>query len=75
MADETRTRGAASLALWLRVRALTQSDLARILGIAPSTVLHWVRGSRTPRRAAAERLATLTGIAPCEWSHNGGDRE
>ena len=72
MADEPRTRGAASLALWLAATKRTQSDLARILDVAPSTVLHWVRGTRKPRRAAAERIARLTHVDPWEWQRTDG---
>lgn len=72
MDDTPRTRGAASLALWLAAMRVTQSDLARILDVSPSTVLHWVRGTRKPRRAAAERIAKLTHVDPWEWQRTDG---
>jgi transcriptional regulator with XRE-family HTH domain len=38
---------------------ITASEVARILGVPPSTVCRWERGERVPREQYAERWAEL----------------
>lgn len=72
MADTPRTRGAASLALWLAATRRTNRDIAVILDVSESTIRSWVSGEKRPRRAAAERLARLTHVDPWEWQRTDG---
>ncbi|TMQ13045.1 MAG: helix-turn-helix transcriptional regulator [Deltaproteobacteria bacterium] len=41
----------------LRAKKLKQIDLARRIGVAPSTVHAWVHGNAYPRLATLERIA------------------
>lgn len=62
-----RTRGAASLALWLTATRRTPGDIALILGAPADTVRRWLSGQRTPRPDMRERLARLAHVDPAEW--------
>lgn len=68
MANESVTLDVARVRNWLRggraqaIRersGLSQSDLARTLGVAPTTVSRWEAGARTPRPVVALRLLRL----------------
>jgi DNA-binding transcriptional regulator YiaG len=41
------------------LRGVSVSEFARVLGVAPSTVLRWERAQRTPRAAAAMKYQAL----------------
>jgi len=43
-------------------RNLSQSDVARYLGVTQAAVSRWVSGGRTPRAEIAERLVLLLGL-------------
>lgn len=53
-------------ALWseLKERGLSQTDLARMMGLTSSAVSGWVTGAKTPSRSNAERIEELLDIKP-----------
>jgi transcriptional regulator with XRE-family HTH domain len=58
--SRARALVASGAAAKIRRRAgLAQAEVARAVGVAPSTVLRWERGLRIPRGDAAARYAEL----------------
>lgn len=47
-------------------RALSQADLAHLLGVKATTVYRWERGMSVPRRGQWERISELTGVTPAQ---------
>jgi transcriptional regulator with XRE-family HTH domain len=47
----------------LATRGLTQSDLARSLGVAPATVARWMGSSRTPTAESVTKIARQLDLA------------
>jgi HTH-type transcriptional regulator/antitoxin HipB len=45
-----------------RIIGLSQRDVARLLGVAPSTVARWETGATSPDLATFARLASLAGL-------------
>ena len=46
---------------------IRQADLARRLGVSAAAVSLWLRGLRTPDRAAALRIARVAGVPVDAW--------
>lgn len=63
-ADLDRDRFAQTLARALDERGLTQSDLARTLGVTQPTISDYVNGKKTPSRKNLEHLIRLLDLAP-----------
>jgi predicted transcriptional regulator len=61
MSQKTRRR-AASLAEFFELTGVTQTEVARLLGISISAVSCYVSGRRTPRLSVAVKIARLTGV-------------
>ena len=55
-------------------RGVSQSDLAKQLGISQPTLSRYLKGQTTPNVKVANKIAILTkgAIAPNLWSGNGG---
>ena len=51
---------------------VTQADVARRTGRNPSTVSHWIKGSRTPPADTVEDIAAALGIRAAWLSHGDG---
>jgi len=65
--DEKQLRLNAAGILRLRTKlGLTQSEFAKVLGVAMHTVSVWEQGIRTPRRAHKARICALRGIGKRE---------
>lgn len=47
---------------YLDLTGVTQTELAAILGVSPSTISNYAAGKRVPRLAMAVRLSRLTGV-------------
>jgi HTH-type transcriptional regulator/antitoxin HigA len=61
MPQKSRHR-AASLAEYIKNTSVTQTELARLLGVSPSTVNCYVSGRRTPSLGVAVKLSRITGV-------------
>lgn len=71
MASRKRTNtGARRLRDWLAEQSVSQSELARRLGVSQPAVSLLVRGLRRPSLQLAAKLETLTGISPVAWVSN-----
>ena len=46
-----------------RAKGLTQLDVANALGVVPSTVYHWERGSKIPSGRHLQQLAQFFGVS------------
>lgn len=63
-----RTVGRVRLQRWLRKAGHgAASQLARSVGVAPSTVHYWVQGIQRPSAARRELIERLTGITAGDW--------
>lgn len=63
--------GAVSLDKWMSRVRLTQPQAAELLGITQQTVSRYILGVRRPTsHALVERLRTVAGIDPAEWSRD-----
>ena len=51
-----------NLHLHMEKKKLSQSELARLMGVSQPTVWHWLNGSKFPRPAKLLKLADLTGL-------------
>ena len=65
-ADIDRDRFAETLARALDERGLTQSDLARTLGVTQPTISDYVNGKKTPSRKNLEQLIRLLDLEPAD---------
>lgn len=54
------------LGMMLKQRYWSQADLARELGVEPSQVSKWVRGTRTPDVAHCRGIADAFAVPACE---------
>lgn len=63
------SQGAVLLSRWMERVDLTQPQAAFLLGVTQQTVSRWVLGVRRPQtHDVVERVRTVAGIAPSEWS-------
>ena len=46
-----------------RIAGLSQTELAKRLGVTPAHLNHWIRGRRAPTVANLKRISEATGIS------------
>ena len=58
-----------TLAKWLKVKKITQSKFAQLIGVSDASVSLWLNGSRIPRPKAMLRISKITGgsVRPQEF--------
>ena len=61
------------LTTWMQNRGVSQSDLAKQLGISQPTLSRYLKGQTTPNVKTANKIAVLTkgAIAPSLWNGHG----
>jgi len=63
--DDTKPGGLGQrIVAFRRLRGLTQRELARRLGVDPTTLAGWEQGKHRPTRGLANRLGQMLGDAP-----------
>lgn len=68
-----RTRGEIQLAEALRPKVMSQSDLAKELGVSPQAVSGWVVGRAKPTPELMARIEDLFGIPMRAWTEEVDD--
>ena len=63
-----RTRGEIQLGEALRPKVMSQSDLAKELGVSPQAVSGWVIGRAKPTPDLMARIEDLLGIPMRAWT-------
>jgi transcriptional regulator with XRE-family HTH domain len=50
------------ISAWLKVRGMTQKDLAVAVGVSPAAVTAWVKGEYAPGNGNLEAIATALDV-------------
>lgn len=65
-----------TLKAWRAVAGMTQTELATAIGYATKTpIVHWERGSATPRPLVVEKIAAAIGCNPDDIIFTGDTTE